>query len=293
MNKELYEVIYKDEGPYKFAFKDNIFEENLIFSKDKLHELVKIDNPKIFKKYFMNQITIKKVSDISKFMKKNKLYIVKPIPSSGGFGIKVFKNPEAVKKHMNETKITNKEKILFKTNTIKKWVIQEYIENPLLLNGKKFHIRVMLLNLNKLNKNLHYIFDNYLIYPAEKKYNKNSLNIDIHNSHGSGFSKKDLYKYYVEFNKIDISKRNLIKKQIIEIGKYLKKFINEICFQETKNCYQYAGIDIMITNNYEAKCIEINKRPGVHGPTMFKSFFKGLLDLTILNKDFTDDYTEI
>ena len=127
----------------------------------------------------------------------------------------------------------------------------------------------------------------------KKKYNKNTLNMNVHNSHGSGFSREELMYYYNEYKKIDIKIRKDIRQQIIEVCSYLKNFFNYYCFNETKNCYQYIGIDIMVTDKYEVKCIEINERPGTRGPSMFNSFFKGLLDLTILNKDFTQDYTEL
>jgi hypothetical protein len=276
-----------------FTFNNNFIKDKLIFRKDILHKLVREDNPKFFKKYFMNQITIEKESNINKFIKNNKIYIVKPIPGSGGFGVKIFKNSKKIKNYIGAKEFSNKEKIKFQKDKIEKWVIQEYIDNPLLIDAKKFHIRVMLLNLNKLNHKYYYLYDNYLIYPATKKYNKNTLNMNIHNSHGSGFSKEELMYYYKEYNKIDIKIREHIKKQIIEVCCYLKKFFNYYCFNETKNCYQYIGLDIMVTNKYEVKCIEINERPGTHGPSMFNSFFKGLLDITILNKDFTQDYTEL
>ena len=80
-----------------FTFNNNFIKDKLIFRKDILHKLVREDNPKFFKKYFMNQITIEKESNINKFIKNNKIYIVKPIPGSGGFGVKIFKNSKKIK----------------------------------------------------------------------------------------------------------------------------------------------------------------------------------------------------
>ena len=89
-NKKSKEIINK------FTFKNDFLKTKLIFEKDTLHEIVKKDNPKILKKFFMNQIIIEKESNIDKFMKNNKMYIVKPLPGSGGFGVKIFKK---FKKH--------------------------------------------------------------------------------------------------------------------------------------------------------------------------------------------------
>ena len=44
------------------------------------------------------------------------------------------------------------------------------------------------------------------------------------------------------------------------IGKIDKVFE---CYPESKDCYQLFGFDIMITDNYQVKIIEINENPGL------------------------------
>ena len=77
------------------------------------------------------------------------------------------------------------------------------------------------------------------------------------------------------------------------IGKGLKEYMEYKCYSESKNCYQYLGMDIMITDDYKVKCIELNMRPGTVGPSIFDTFWSGLIDLTLLGKSKTEDYVEL
>ena len=280
--------------------------QNNIMNKDDLYRIVKKDNPKLFNKHFMQQKVIKnnEINNINNFISNNKIYIVKPLPGSKGVGIKTHKNHKILKKHIiNFTYNDEHRKLykLYKTNKPKKWIIQEYIDNPLLLENKKFHLRILCMNLfisetetkNKKEKKEFYLYENFLIYPAEKDYSKDKFNKNIHNSHGEHLTKNQK-KYYIDlYNKINKKKRDHIKNQIIDICKYFKKFMNFKCYMEVLNCFNYIGIDFMITDKYEVKCIEINERPGLTGVYIYPSFWKGMLDLTIYKKSKTKDYLKL
>lgn len=270
-----------------------IFEKPNIFNKYHLHQIVKNNNKKIYKKYFVNQQLIKSNSDIDKFMKKGNLYIVKPISGSGGIGVKVFNNSDKLKKYIADFKIINMEKRkLLKTKLIKEWIIEDYIQKPLLINGKKFHIRVLCLIFIENNNILFYLFDKFFIYTAAKNYTLNNLNKNVHNSHIR--TNNELKKAINQYNKLNPEILKNIKDQIIYLCKYIKTLLPIMkCYPESKNCFQYIGFDFMVTNNYQVKLIEINQRPGVKGPSLYPSFWKGLLDITLYNKKKSKNYIKL
>jgi len=57
------------------------------------------------------------------------------------------------------------------------------------------------------------------------------------------------------------------------------------CYNGNSNCYQLFGADIMITDDYQVKCIEINYKPGLTNFLNIMPFLiKGIIDLTLLKK---------
>jgi hypothetical protein len=48
------------------------------------------------------------------------------------------------------------------------------------------------------------------------------------------------------------------------------------CFSESKDSYQLFGFDVMITEDYQVKLLEINSGPGV--PNLYVLFGKKLLE---------------
>jgi hypothetical protein len=81
---------------------------------------------------------------------RNNLWLIKPSGYNRGFGIELFDNLEELKKHMvnllsgYQEKLKNeKEEITRSKKNIKsrKFVIQKYIEKPLLYKKKKFDMR--------------------------------------------------------------------------------------------------------------------------------------------------------
>ena len=229
--------------------------------KDYLHKFVEKDNPKIFNKYFMEQYEIdkKNIDKYNKLFNKHKIWIAKPIPGGIGFGIKIFDNFNKLKEYILNFKLKwegDKE--------VKKWVIQKYIDNPLLIYNKKFHIRFNFINGIVNGKKFSKLIDFYQMTVAKKKYiSENYEDIDIHDTHFHG--RKELGKIFkTEFKKeYGQKKLDYVLSEIKKIHKYLAKIIKFKCLPNSKNCYQIIGGDIMITKKFELKCIELNMYPGL------------------------------
>lgn len=287
---------YKHLTKYLGSIPVNIFSlvnypKQNIFNKDYLHKTIKKENPKIYNKYFLDLTKIIDSSTVNEFMKKNKIVIVKPEPGYGGYGIRVFRNPNVVINYIYKKQFNKNTKEYFKNNPPRKWLIQKYMENPLLLNNKKFHLRVMVLVIRKNNKTDSYLYSKFQPIIAIKDYQLNSLNKNIHNTHAKSLTKNKILKSYQYYDQIDNNKKDLIKKQILYICEILGKYIKFKCWKENKCCFRYIGYDFMVTNKYKVKIIEANKNPGFHG--FFSSFWKGMVDLTLYQKKKALDYIKM
>jgi GNAT superfamily N-acetyltransferase len=143
-------------------------------------------------------------------------------------------------------------------------IISEYITNPLLLDGKKIHLRIyyLLSIISGITKCSAY--HEYRIYISEEKYVKGDwLNPKIHIS---GVSGKLINRRY--YWPDDISAHYDIK----HINKQLSEFNNVVCmalassgvknYSESNAGYQLYGADVLLTDTFDPYLLEINKHPG-------------------------------
>ena len=254
------------------------------YDKDILHQYVKRIDDKLFSKYFLEQQNIN--DNTLKNLDSNKIYIVKPIPGWTGNGIRVFRGSEKneIKKHIYQIEKNTQKK--------EKWLIQDYISNPFLLNGKKFHMRITILLCN----NNAYFYKDFLIIPAKKKFTLDDLSYEIHDTHWE--STEDHEKNIFPNDFIKTNDQKFYKDVYIKIANLfidLRKIglFDHKCYNGRKG-YQLFGADIMITDDYQVKCIEINHKPGFTGDLIRLPFLiKGIVDITLLNKKNTSYYYKI
>jgi hypothetical protein len=140
-------------------------------------------------------------------------------------------------------------------------VVSEYIANPLLLDGKKMHLRVYYL-LSVISGIIRCtVHDEYRIYLAEEKYKKDDwLNPNTHISGVSGKTKNKRYHW-----PDDISDNILINEK-------MNKFNKVICtaftiagiknYPESYTGYHLYGADVMITDDFHVYLLEVNHAPG-------------------------------
>ena len=233
--------------------------------------------PFLLNEYYVNMYDIFKkntnVNKYKKYFKDDKVWILKGIFSWAGQNIELFETFEQFRDYIN-IQIKKKEDS-YKTLNYKsyekmgdkgknnygiEWVLQEYINNPLLLDEKKFHMRIYFI-FHRVKPNLKntYILDRGEIATARLKYKKADYNNkDIHDSH---FYKNEKPLYFPkDFIKI-FGKTNYksIFKQIKALFQLVSKIIDAKCYSDSKNCYYTFGGDIMITDDYKVKLIEVNE----------------------------------
>lgn len=197
----------------------------------------------------------------------NNLWIVKPAENTNrGFGIKVCQNMEEIIECVNN-----------KNEYHRTFIIQRYIDNPLLYIGRKFDIRCYsLINSFQSNTQGYFYKEGYIRTCTEKFSLKNVKNQLIHltndaiQKQANGYGKyenanklsyQDLHDY---LTKIDPNV-NFFKDILPQIKDIVRETI-EATFSKLNTgnktqCFEILGYDFMIDTEYKVWLIEVNTNP--------------------------------
>ena len=162
------------------------------------------------------------------------------------------------------------------------WVIQEYISNPWLVDGKKMHLRQLMIY-QPGSKNSYYMYMGEFAL-AEKKYIQgNWYDKQIHDTHfhnGVGFE----WPYDMNFT---MEQWKIVKKQFDFIYACIIQVMSEqgTCYSDSQNCFEIFGLDFMITDDLKVILIEVNARVGLSPSDWFiNTLLSSLMNYVI------DDY---
>eukprot|EP00792_Barthelona_sp_PAP020_P007088 TRINITY_DN3103_c0_g2_i1.p1 TRINITY_DN3103_c0_g2~~TRINITY_DN3103_c0_g2_i1.p1 ORF type:complete len:844 (-),score=162.77 TRINITY_DN3103_c0_g2_i1:51-2582(-) len=208
--------------------------------------------------------------------KKNVFYIVKPSASAQGKGIYLISDPSQLDASLLEETTC---------------VVQEYINDPFLINGFKFDLRIYVLVLSVDPLKI-YIYDEglarFATSPFSKVTNENAANLFMHltnyaiNKHnenfifnsndqrddeGSKWSLTAIWKHLKTLNhdveQIKRMMHDLIVKTIISIQPHLKQEFYAVIGNRTDSfgCFEILGFDILLKEDLKPMLIEVNHSP--------------------------------
>jgi hypothetical protein len=234
-------------------------DKNIITNKCNLYENMKLKYPQIATKHLPRT---QKLNDF--VFQKGKVYIVRPCGRGfySGQGIYVISNEEQlqkVKQIYNQTYIRNRQDVVGRKNQTFDVIVSEYIVNPLLLNGFKFHIRMYLL-INLFPSYSHKLFDIGKIITAKEEYKQSDFeNKDIHDTHMKSTSKNMFFPH--DLCCVDIEK---IMIQMIRITDSVSDMFEEYAksYPESKTAFELFGLDFMVDSSLNVFLIELNDRVG-------------------------------
>ena len=217
--------------------------------------------------------------------------LLKPTGLNRGRGIHIFNNLETMKQIIQEQ--TNKKE--HKGLPTVSFVIQKYIEQPLLINGRKFDIRVWVL---LTQSHEFYLFREGYIRTTSTLFKINTKNIDdkfVHltnnaiqkNCHSYGqyedgnqisfstfrFYLNTTFNIDVDFDK-DIlpSMKNIIKKSMYAVRKKLDS-------ENRKYSFEIFGYDFILDEDFNVWLIEVNTNPCIEETSnLLKSLIPRMLD---------------
>ncbi len=153
-------------------------------------------------------------------------------------------------------------------------IVQELLNNPLLVDGRKINMRVYLLVIcNDKHKNA-YIHNNGFIYYTKQKYSKKKLDFDYHIT--TGYIDRSIYEnnplthtdLYQHLDNIKEGNSKILQNNIVELMRNifepLKKYIGNNKKLQKGTSFQLFGCDVAPDKNLDCKLIEINKGPDLN-----------------------------
>ena len=224
----------------------------------------------------LNDQTSDKLDNLTPKDRKNRMHniwIVKPGENTNrGSGITVWREFEQIRSLIDT-------KIVLKDNRLRSYIIQKYIERPLLINKRKFDIRCYGL-VTSMNGNLWgYWYKDGYIRTASKEFSlKNVANKYIHLTNdaiqkrsdwygkfedGNKLSYKEFQKHF-DFNHSDwkIDFENKIYPQMKKlVSDTIKATYIQIDPHRRHHSFELFGYDFMVDENQKVWLIEVNTNP--------------------------------
>jgi len=252
----------------KSAIKNTLGNSGHLINKSQLYDTIKKLIPNGIK-YFPKCYTIEKIehqlSESDLFSKGLFPLILKKDNSEQQKGVIIVHSEKEYysakeKLYKLELERANKKNIKPSYNIM----ISEYITNPLLLEGKKFHLRVSFL-LSVISGIIRcHVFPIYRIRTAKLPYIKDDwYNEEIHLS--GGHNSKKLYYYPDDLQKEYPDHFDIIEKNLNACNKTIcmaMVIANIQNYPESYAGYHIYGADIILTDDYYPYLLEINAKPG-------------------------------
>ncbi len=190
----------------------------------------------------------------------NEVFIVRPagIGAFSGKDISVVNTPKQL------------EKAIARTRKYKKVLISKYITNPLLLDGKKCHLRVyyMVSYINGVVNSK--VIDFYEVMTALKPYKKGDWgNPDIHDTHGGSSEKVIVWPDDIS----SISLKNKFMQGYVPKIKSCLDLVTKLVadkiapYPQALQAYEVFACDFLMLDNGEIILMEINDKVGFNTST--------------------------
>lgn len=202
------------------------------------------------------------------------VYIVKPENSLSRTGVGVVRNYLELMSHLDHY------------SDYQEWIIQDYIDNPLLFNNKKFHFRIYVIYVQTENSTTAYLSKNGFIYTANKEFESDTFDPNIVLS---GENSKNNVFYIPEDFTRSFGKQvwdNMVFPQIVKITREtIRSTVEHLkCPTKKQKCFKILGYDILINKDFKCFLAEINARnvSYKYPNQKFKdTFYKNILKLVL------------
>ena len=216
------------------------------------------------------------IDTIQSLFEGTKKFILKPENSLSRNGVAIVRNHLELIQHLGNFP------------NYDAWIIQEYIDNPLLFNDKKFHFRVYVIYLQTSEYQAAYLGRKGFIYTANKQFRPDTIDNDVVLS---GENAKENVFYTPEDFISKFGKNtwdNKIVPQFVKIARETMKSALEHlqCPAVKQKCFKILGYDILVDKDFKCYLAEINARNVSYkypNQEFRESFYKNILKLVRSN----------
>jgi hypothetical protein len=209
----------------------------------------------------------KKAFDDIEASSGQRVWLVKPAEwSNRGAGIRLFDNLDEV-----ENRVDSKEQT---------WVVQKYIEHPLLIHRRKFDVRSYCLTTQDPGGGAlraHFYREAYL-RTTSAEYTTKTLDRMVHLNNDAVQKKGEDYGKFESANKLSLDDfqrylnehhpkdRISVKDHIVPqmqslMADVLKSVVDRLNPRKLDHCFEVYGFDFMVDTNYRVWLIEVNTNP--------------------------------
>lgn len=216
------------------------------------------------------------IDTIQSLFEGTKKFILKPENSLSRKGVAIVRNHLELIQHLGNFP------------NYDAWIIQEYIDNPLLFNDKKFHFRVYVVYLQTSEYQTAYLGRKGFIYTANKQFRPDTIDNDVVLS-GENAKENVFYTpedFISKFGKNTWDRK--IVPQFVKIAREtLKSALEHLqCPAVKQKCFKILGYDILIDKDFKCYLAEINARNVSYkypNEEFRESFYKNILKLVRSN----------
>jgi hypothetical protein len=241
---------------------DYPYTKNVITDKAQLYMEMKKKCPETCKKYMAESWFLNDEKRMAEYSEADDgVLIIKPlgVGAGGGEGIVYVTNKEELVEFTNAIKRRKQSK----DKGIKDYLVSKYIRNPMLIEGKKFHLRMYFMVCMRPNhKSDWFLFDEGKIITAELPYkDADYMNKKIHDTHFKSTKKNRLFPESRELGISDKEAKNIMQqmREVLRCAYDVYK-PHIASTRESKYGFEVFGCDFMVTSDLGVKLLEINAR---------------------------------